>query len=85
MQWNYGYTLVENVTEGILLVFFLTQIRVYEWHKAFSEIREVIENLPHADRSSISVYDDKIEKIKEIVLKNPRIAIREKAGDFKIT
>ena len=33
----------------------LSRTQVFEWHKAFSEDREVVENLPYASRSSTSV------------------------------
>ncbi|XP_053995846.1 uncharacterized protein LOC128885687 [Hylaeus anthracinus] len=55
----------------------LSRTQVFEWHKAFSEGREVVENLPHVSRSSTSVNDDNIEKVKEIVLGNRRVGIRE--------
>ena len=51
----------------------LSKTQVFEWHKAFSEGREVAENLPHASRPSTSVNDDKIEKVKKIVLGNRRV------------
>ncbi|XP_053990042.1 protein GVQW3-like [Hylaeus volcanicus] len=63
----------------------LSRTQVFEWHKAFSEGREVLENLPHASRSSTSVNDDNIEKVKEIVLGNHRVGIREIAEAFNIS
>ena len=41
----------------------LSRTQVFEWHEAFSEGREVVENLPHASRPSTSVNDDNIEKV----------------------
>ena len=38
----------------------LSITQVFEWHKAFIEGREVVENLPHASRPSTSVNDDNI-------------------------
>ena len=55
----------------------LSRTQVFEWHKAFNECREVVENLPHASRPSISVNDDNIEKVKKIVLENRRVGIRK--------
>ena len=55
----------------------LSRTQVFEWHKSFSEGRQVVENLPYASRPSTSVNDDNIEKVKEIVLKNHRVGIRE--------
>ena len=57
----------------------LSRTPVFEWHKAFSEGREVVENLSHASRLSTSVNDDNIEKVKKIVLENRRVGIREVA------
>ena len=60
-----------------------SRTQVFEWHKVFSEGREVIENLPHANYSFISdVNDDNIEKVKEIVLENHRVAITDIAEDL---
>ena len=63
----------------------LSKTQVFEWHKAFSEGREVVENLPHASRSSISVNDDNIEKVKKIVLQKRRVGIREVAEALNIS
>ena len=41
----------------------LSRTQVFEWHRAFSEGREVVENLPHASRPSTSVNDDNFEKV----------------------
>ena len=48
----------------------LSRTQVFEWDKAFSEDREVVDNLPHASRPSTTVNDDNIEKVKKIVLEN---------------
>ena len=45
----------------------LSRTQVFEWHKAFSEGRGVVENLPHESRPSTSFNDDNIEKVKKIV------------------
>ena len=63
----------------------LSRTQVFEWHKAFSEGREVVEHLPHASRPSTSVSDDKIEKVKKIVLENRRVGIREVAEALNIS
>ena len=49
-------------------------------HNAFSEGREIIENLPH--RPNTPVKDEKIEKVKETLLKNCRVGIREIAENL---
>lgn len=48
----------------------LSRTLVFEWQKAFTECSEVIENLSHVCRSSSSVNDDYIEKVKETELEN---------------
>ena len=63
----------------------LSRTLVFEWHKAFSEGREVVESLPHENRPSTSVNDDNIEKVKKIVLENRRIDIREVAEALNIS
>ena len=62
-----------------------SRTQVFEWHKAFSEGREVVENLPNASRPSTSVNDDSIEKVKKIVLENRRVSIREVAETLNIS
>ena len=63
----------------------LSRTQVFEWNKAFSEGREVVENLPHASRPSTSVNDDNIEKVKKIVLENRRVGIRKAAEALNIS
>ena len=58
----------------------LSRTQVFEWHKAFSEGREVVEILSYASRPSASVNDDNIEKKKKIVLENRRVGIRGSRG-----
>ena len=54
----------------------LSLTQVFEWHKA-----PVIENLYHASSLSTSVRDDNIEYVKETVLENHHVCIREIAED----
>ena len=63
----------------------LSRTQVLEWHKAFSEGREVVENLPHASGPSTSVNNDNIEKVKKIVFENRRVGIREVAEALNIS
>ena len=63
----------------------LLRQQVFEWYEAFSEGREVVENLSHVSRPSTSVNDDNIEKLKEIVLENRRVGIREVAEALDIS
>ena len=55
----------------------LSRTQVFEWHKAFSEGREIVKNLPHAGRPSTSVNDDNVKEVKETVLENRHVGIRE--------
>ena len=75
-QWNYGYGIIENFAEVFWGVY-SNENEIFEWHKAFSEDREVVENLPHASRPSTSVNDDNIEKVKKILLENHHVRFRE--------
>ena len=63
----------------------LSKTQVFEWHKAFSEGREIVENLPDARRPSTSLNDDNIEKVKKIVLENRRVGIRKVAQATNIS
>ena len=63
----------------------LSRTQVFEWHKAFGEGREDVENLPHASRPSTSVNDDNIEKVKKIVLENRHVGIRDVSEAFNIS
>ena len=49
----------------------LSRMQVFEWHKALSEAREVVENFPHASRPSTTVNDNNIENVKKIMLEPP--------------
>lgn len=55
----------------------LSEIQLFEWHKAFSKGRVVIENLIHANRLSTSVNDETTKKF----LENRRVSIREIAEE----
>ena len=57
----------------------LSRTQVFEWHKAFSEVRQVVENLSHTSRPSAAVNDN-IEKVKKIVLENRHVGIRGSRG-----
>ena len=86
-QWNYCYGIIENVEEVFWGVYSISSIwmQVFEWHKAFSEGREVVENLPQASRPSTSGNDNNIERVKKIVLENCPVGIREVAEALNIS
>lgn len=74
LQWNHGYEIVANIAK-CFVESALSITQVFGWYKAFSESRKIIENLPQASRTSISVNDNNIEKLKNqclqiVVLKN---------------
>lgn len=50
---------------------------LYEWYKRFQEGREDIEDNARSGCPSTSTNDENVEKVKEIVLANRRITIRE--------
>ena len=53
--------------------------------KLFQEGRENVEDEPRPGRPSTSTTDETVEAVKEIVLKNRRITIREVAEDVGIS
>ena len=57
----------------------LSNKNVYKWYKLFQEGRENVEDEPRPGRPSMSTTDENVEAVKEIVLKNRRITIREVA------
>jgi len=63
----------------------LSKTRAYEWHKAFKEGREVIEDLPRSGRPSTSLTEDNIKKVKEIVLENRNSSLREISHELKMS
>lgn len=63
----------------------ISQPRVYEWYKRFQEGREDIEDDARSGRPSTSTSDENVEKVKEIVLANRRITIREVAEEIGIS
>ncbi|XP_025153781.1 putative uncharacterized protein FLJ37770 [Harpegnathos saltator] len=62
-----------------------SQSRVYEWYKLFQEGREDIEDDARSGRPSASTSDENVKKVKEIVLANRRITIREVAEEIGIS
>lgn len=58
----------------------LSLIKLFDWHKAFSECCKVIENSAHAGRPFNSVNDVRSEKVKETIAENPHVGYTERAG-----
>jgi len=67
-----GITATESLLQTCLGKSTLLRTLVFEWHKAFSEGHEVIENLTHVGRPSTFVNNN-IKKVKEIVLENTQL------------
>ncbi|XP_018407151.1 PREDICTED: putative uncharacterized protein FLJ37770 [Cyphomyrmex costatus] len=55
----------------------MLQENVYKWYEDFKEDRDRVENLERSGRPSMSIDEQHIKKIKELVLENRRLTIRE--------
>ncbi|XP_025153825.1 putative uncharacterized protein FLJ37770 [Harpegnathos saltator] len=60
----------------------ISQPRVHEWYERFQEGREDIEDDARSGRPSTSTSDENVEKVKETVLANRSITIREVAEEI---
>lgn len=58
---------------------------VYEWYTRFQEGREEVDDDGRPGRPSTSKTDENIDKVKDIVLQNRRITIREVAEELNIS
>ncbi|KYN30749.1 hypothetical protein ALC56_14951 [Trachymyrmex septentrionalis] len=63
----------------------LSKKSVYKWYKLFQEGRENVNDESRSERPSTSKTDENVQEVKEIVLKNRRITIREIANDLNIS
>ena len=63
----------------------MSTTRVYEWYKRFQDVREDVEDDERSGRPSTSRTDENVEKIKEMVMSDRRITIREVADDVGIS
>ena len=57
----------------------MSQKNVYEWYRDFKEGRERVDDFQRSGRPSTSIDDQNINKIKEMVVGNRRLTIRELA------
>ena len=63
----------------------MSKKRVYEWYKRFQDGREDVEDDERPGRPSTSTTDENVEKVKEMVMNDRRITIREVADDVGIS
>ena len=63
----------------------MSKTRVYEWYKRFQDGREDVEDDERPGRPSTSTTDENVEKVKEMVMNDRRITIREVADDVGIS
>ena len=63
----------------------MSKTRVYEWYKRFQYGREDVEDDERPGRPSTSTTDENVEKVKEMVMNDRRIIIKEVADDVSIS
>ena len=63
----------------------MSKTRVYEWYKRFQDGREDVEDDERPGRPSTSTTDENVEKVKEMVMNDRRITVREVADDVGIS
>lgn len=63
----------------------MSQKNVYKWYKDFKEGRERVDDLERSGRPSTSIDEQHIKKIKELVLENRRLTIRDLADMLAIS
>ena len=63
----------------------MSKTRVYEWYKCFQDGCEDVEDDERPGRHSTSTTDENVEKVKEMVMNDCRITIREIADDVGIS
>ncbi|RLU18027.1 hypothetical protein DMN91_010269 [Ooceraea biroi] len=61
----------------------MSQNRVFEWYRRFRDGRENTEDDPRSGRPSTAITDKNVEKVKQIVLANRRIIVRELAEEVE--
>ncbi|CAK9801685.1 Mariner Mos1 transposase [Anthophora quadrimaculata] len=63
----------------------LSKMQTYEWYKTFKGGREGVQDLPRAGRPSIVSTDENIEKIKNMIMDNRRLSVREVAHEVEMS
>ncbi|XP_018058121.1 PREDICTED: histone-lysine N-methyltransferase SETMAR-like [Atta colombica] len=62
----------------------LKKIAVYEWHERFKSGRESVEDDERSGKPSTSKTDENINKVREMLINNRKLIIRELAEDLNI-
>ena len=62
----------------------LKKTAVYEWHERFKSGRESVEDDERSGRPSTSKTDENINKVREILINNRKLTIRELTQDLNI-
>ena len=63
----------------------MSKTRAYKWYKRFQDGREDVEDDERPGRPSKSTTDKNVERVKEMVMNDSRITIREAADDVGIS
>ena len=63
----------------------MSQKNVYKWYKDFKEGRERVNDLERPGHPPTSTDEQHVNQIKELVHKNPRLAIRDLADTIGIS
>lgn len=63
----------------------LSRTQVFNWHKSFKEGRVDVEDEPRSGRPSTATDDNHVTKVRELVLENRRLSVRELATALGIS
>jgi len=55
----------------------LSRGRIFEWHRRFKEGRDSVDDNPRSGRPTTSKTDDCVARVRELILANRRLTIRE--------